>query len=139
MGELQTLHWYDVDLDRGIIRVREAKTDAGVRIVHMLPILRRELTVYRDQLQPKRNRRVFATSTGAAVGPSNIRVRILARAVKRASAALEAEGQEPLPDGLTPHSLRMRAASSSRSSTTSGFQMRLTRHHGTEPGTALRA
>jgi integrase len=44
LGEFQALRWGDVDLLRGTIRVRQAKTDAGVRIVHMLPILRRELT-----------------------------------------------------------------------------------------------
>jgi integrase len=65
LGELRALYWHDVDLNRGTIRVREAKTDAGVRIVHMLPILRRELRVYRDQLHPGPNGRVFATSSGA--------------------------------------------------------------------------
>jgi integrase len=111
LGELRALQWRDVNLDRGIIRVREAKTDAGVRIVNMLPVLRGELAAYRDRLQPKIDDRVFATSSGAAIEPSNIRIRVIARAVERANLALEADGREPLPDGLTPHSLRRTFAS----------------------------
>jgi integrase len=110
-GELQALYWHDIDLRRGTIRVRNAKTDAGVRIIHMLPILRRELAAYRDQLQPAPGRRVFATSSGAAIGASNLRIRILARAVDQANARLGANGWQPLPDGLTPHSLRRTFAS----------------------------
>ena len=110
-GELRALYWHDIDFHRGTIRVRNAKTDAGVRIVHMLPILRGELTAYRDQLQPAPTRRVFATSSGAAIGASNLRRRILARAVDHANATLEASGWQRLPDGLTPHSLRRMFAS----------------------------
>jgi integrase len=110
-GELRGLYWHDIDFYRGTIRVRNAKTDAGVRIVHMLPILRRELTAYRDQLQSAPTRRVFATSSGAAIGASNLRRRILARAVDHANVTLEASGRQRLPDGLTPHSLRRTFAS----------------------------
>ncbi len=87
LGELLALYWHDVDLNRGTIRVRQAKTDAGVRIVHMLPILRRELAGYRDRLGPSPNRRVFATSNGGTIGATNVRIRMLARAVERADAA----------------------------------------------------
>ncbi len=51
IGEAQALRWRDVDLLRGTIRVCQAETDAGVRIVHMLPILRRELGQYRSHIQ----------------------------------------------------------------------------------------
>jgi integrase len=111
LGELLALYWHDVDLDRGTIRVRQAKTDAGVRIVHVLPILRRELVEYRGRLEPSPNRRVFATSSGGTIGATNVRIRILARAVERANATLAARGQQLLPDGLTPHSLRRTFAS----------------------------
>jgi len=110
-GELLELYWHDVDLNRGTIRVRQAKTDAGVRTVHILPILRRELVGHRDQLEPSPNRRVFATSNGGAIGATNVRIRILARAVERANATLASKGQQPLPEGLTPHSLRRTFAS----------------------------
>jgi integrase len=111
LGELLELYWHDVDLNRGTIRVRQAKTDAGVRIVHMLPILRRELAGYRDRLDPNPNRRVFATRNGGSIGATNVRIRMLARAVGQANAALEADGRQPLPEGLTPHSLRRTFAS----------------------------
>jgi Phage integrase family len=88
----------------------QAKTDAGVRIVHLLPILRRVLAGYRDRLEPSPNRRVFATSSGGTIGATNVRIRMLARAVERANAKLSAKGQR-LPDGLTPHSLRRTFAS----------------------------
>lgn len=111
LGELQALRWRDIDRDRGTISVREAKTDAGIRIVHVLPILRRELSAYHDQLDAGPDRLVFATTSGAALGSSNIRLRLLARAVIRANANLEALGQQSLPEGLTPHSLRRTFAS----------------------------
>jgi integrase len=49
---------------------------------------------------------VFATGTGAPQSPSNIRNRVLARSVKLADEYRAGEGLGPLPDGLTPHSLR---------------------------------
>jgi integrase len=54
---------------------------------------------------------VFGTSTGAAQSRTNVRRRILGPAVERANTALEFEGLESLPDGLTPHSLRRTFAS----------------------------
>jgi integrase len=111
IGELQALRWSDIDLTRGTIRVRQAKTDAGVRIVHMLQVLRRELDRYRSSVPGRLNELVFATSSGRPLGGSNIRIRILARAVQRANSDLQSKGQPPLPDGLTPHSLRRTFAS----------------------------
>ncbi len=111
VGELMALRWSDVDLVRGTIRVRQAKTDAGVRIVHMLPVLRRELAEHRDRVKAGPSQLVFCTSSGRPLGASNIRIRVLARAVQRANAELEAGGRQPLPVGLTPHSLRRTFAS----------------------------
>ncbi len=111
IGELQSLRWGDVDLLRGTIRVRQAKTEAGVRIVHMLPILRREFGRHRDQIHATSNQLVFATASGRPLGSSNIRIRMLARAVRLASAQLESRGQPPLPEGITPHALRRTFAS----------------------------
>lgn len=111
IGEAQALRWRDVDLLRGTIRVCQAETDAGVRIVHMLPILRRELGQYRSHIQAAPGQAVFPTAVGRPLGSSNIRVRMLARAVENANADLESRGQQPLPTGLTPHSLRRTFAS----------------------------
>jgi integrase len=111
VGELMALRWSDVDLARGTIRVRQAKTDAGVRIVHVLPVLDGELAQHRDRVKAAPSELVFGTSSGRPLGASNIRIRVLARAVQRANAELEAGGRQPLPAGLTPHSLRRTFAS----------------------------
>ena len=111
VGELMALRWSDVDLARGTIRVRQAKTDAGVRIVHLLPVLHGELAEHRNLVKAGPSELVFGTSSGRPLGASNIRIRVLARAVQRADAELEARGRQPLPAGLTPHSLRRTFAS----------------------------
>jgi integrase len=111
IDELQALRWSDSDLMRGTIRVRQAKTDAGVRIVHMLPVVRRELGRCRNGVPGRLNELVFATASGRPLGASNIRIRMLARAVQRANSDRQSKGQPPLPDGLTPHSLRRTFAS----------------------------
>jgi integrase len=49
---------------------------------------------------------VFATSSGAGQSRENLRTRVLAPAVKRASERLVEIGSAPMPDRLTPHSLR---------------------------------
>jgi integrase len=111
LGEALALRWEDVDLARGVLRVRHAKTDAGVRIVNLLPVLRDELLEYRVSVGDRAEGIVFATCNGRALGASNVRLRILRPAVELASAGLRTRGLEPLPDGLTPHSLRRTFAS----------------------------
>jgi hypothetical protein len=54
---------------------------------------------------------VFGTSKGRESGASNIRRRILAPAVEVANKRLLADGADPLPEHLTPHSLRRTVAS----------------------------
>lgn len=83
IGELQALRWSDVDFLRSTIRVRQAKTDAGVRIVNIVPILRRELGQYRNHIQAAPSQLVFPTAQGRPLGSSNIRIRMLARAVEQ--------------------------------------------------------
>jgi integrase len=112
IGELLALTWREVDLARGTIAVHDSKTAAGVRVVNVLPILRDELLAYRATLRDVLpSALVFATSTGGRQSETNVRRRVLAPAVERASKRLEAEGIEPLPEGLTPHSLRRTFAS----------------------------
>lgn len=112
IGELLDLTWNDADLARGTITVRRAKTDAGERVIDVLPVLRDELDGYRSKLghlDPEA--RVFATSTGGRLSESAVRNRILAPAIVLANAALAEQGGEPLSAGLTPHSLRRTFAS----------------------------
>ena len=111
IGEALSLRWRDVDLARGTITVRAAKTDAGIRTINLLAVLRDELGDYRARIDPAADTLVFGTSTGRQNGPTNVRRRILAKAVERANAQLAKEEVEPLPDGLTPHSLRRTFAS----------------------------
>lgn len=111
IGEALSLRWRDVDLARGTISVRDAKTDAGVRTVNILPILRDELGAYRARLDPTAAALVFGTATGHRQGATNVRRRVLAKAVEQANGRLAEDSSEPLPEGLTPHSLRRTFAS----------------------------
>jgi integrase len=112
IGELCALRWRDVDLASGWLRVGEAKTDAGRRRVKIRGALRDELvSVSAGRLDGNPEAYVFATSTGGAPSRSNIRQRVLAPACEAASAALTDSGLPPLPDRLTPHSLRRTFAS----------------------------
>ena len=90
--------------------MRGTKTDAAERTIDFLPLLRDELTAWvpagRDA-----EALVFATASGRAIGPSNMRRRVLAPAVERANAILDRRGSARLPDRLTPHSLRRTFAS----------------------------
>jgi integrase len=101
-----SLRWRDVDLARGEIRIRRDKTEAGTRVIYMEPVLRDELASYRASLRDvDRDGLVFATSTGQRLGATNVRRRIIAKAVELANEQLEKLGTELLP-ALTPHSLR---------------------------------
>jgi len=112
IGEALDLRWGDVNLADGKLKVRASKTAAGVRVVNVLPVLRDELTGYRARLTDvDRGTLVFATSTGRRQSETNVRRRILAPAARIANDQLAAAELEPLPDPLTPHSLRRTYAS----------------------------
>lgn len=111
IGELTDLRWRDVDLATGRLCLRGTKTDAAKREVGLLPALRDDLAGHRARTpHSKQSDFVFATTTGNAHGATNIRRRVLARAVELASERLIEEGAAPLPH-LTPHSLRRTFAS----------------------------
>jgi integrase len=59
----------------------------------------------------EQKRSCFPTTSGKAIGASNLRRRVLAPAIKLANAGLADAGESPLPVGLTPHSLRRTFAS----------------------------
>lgn len=111
IGEALALRWRDVDLARGTITVRKAKTDAGVRVVNLLPILRDELGSYRAGLDTAPDALVFGTTTGEGHTPTNVRRRILARSIDGANRQLAKTEAGTLPERLTPHSLRRTFAS----------------------------
>jgi integrase len=91
--------------------VTRSKTDAGVRVVDLLPVLRDELLSYRARTMMDQDTLVFATTAETAHSFTNVHRRMLAPAVKNANARLLKDGKPPLPEGLTPHSLRRTFAS----------------------------
>ncbi len=112
ISELTALRWRDLDLAAGQLRVRASKTDAGVRTVDLLPILRRELEAHKAQsadLSP--DAVVFASASGTELKQGNIRRRVLDRSIELADKRLVAAGEVSLPTGLTPHKLRHTFAS----------------------------
>jgi len=112
IDEALRLRWRHVDLARGTLRVPGTKTDAADRTVNLLPLLRDELATHAaDRRDRAPDAYVFGTSTGGKQSATNIRRRVLARAVELANERLAARDVEGLPDGLTPHSLRRTFAS----------------------------
>jgi integrase len=108
---LLALRWRDVDLAAGRLRITDAKTAAGVRDVRLAPALHDELAALKADVDARPEALVFATTTGKPIGESNLRLRVLAPAVALASERLTEAGGAPLPEGLTPHSLRRTFAS----------------------------
>jgi integrase len=106
IGELCALRWSDVDLAAGWLNVVDAKTTAGRRRVKIRGALRAELQIVRAQPLIDPNGFVFATRTGRRPSRENIRSRVLLAAVERANTNLASEQLPPLPEKLTPHSLR---------------------------------
>jgi len=112
IGELCALRWRDVDLKTGWLHVGESKTDAGRRRVKIRGTLLDQLAVVQEHARHgKASDYVFATRTGGRQSRENMRSRVLAPAVELASERLVEAGSSPLPDGLTPHSLRRTFAS----------------------------
>lgn len=106
ISEALELRWRDVRLADRKLRVVDAKTDAGVREVNLTPTLQEVLSEYRTRTSyagPADY--VFPTRTGCRDNPSNVRNRLLSKAVERADEALEQDGHEPI-GAVTPHSLR---------------------------------
>lgn len=112
VGELCALRWRHVDLAAGRLRVVDSKTDAGVRLVDLLPALRDELLAHKAaSARTGADELVFPTLGGRARDPNNVRERVLRPALERANANLEHAGRAPLPEGVTCHKLRHTFAS----------------------------
>ena len=112
IGELLDLRWGDVDLARGTIIVRASKTEAGRRTVDVLAALRDELLTYRAAIaSADRGALVFASGAGTRQSESNVRSRVLLPTFGRADEMLAEAGEDPLPTGLTAHSMRRTFAS----------------------------
>jgi integrase len=138
ISELCELRWRHVDLAAGRLRVGDAKADAGRRDVRLLGMLRDELAALKARAaDPRPEGYVFATARGGRQSPSNVRQRILAKAVERANVRLGEADELPLPDGLTPHGLRRTFASILYALGESPAEVMAQLGH-TDPGLALR-
>jgi integrase len=110
--ELCNLLWRDVDLANGRIHVGRAKTQAGLREIPLLPLLRDELAAHKAaSYRSGPDDPVFPTGTGGHRDKDNLRNRVLAPALGHADQLLRQREQRPLPAGVTPHKLRHTFAS----------------------------
>jgi hypothetical protein len=74
------------------MRIRDPKTDAGVRQIDLLPVLREEFSVHKAAPYPAPDHFVFPTETGHQQNASDVRNRVLALSLKRANERLAARG-----------------------------------------------
>jgi integrase len=73
-SELQRLRWRDVDLVGGILRVRESKSEDGVRAIALPPSLVDELARHKDRSKFHRDGAyVFASRTGGPFRPETFK------------------------------------------------------------------
>jgi integrase len=104
--------WRDVNLANGRFDVGRDKTDAGMREVDMLPLLREILTEHKaasERTGP--DDPVFVTSSGKPRSRHNLRQDVVDAVVAHANRLVEERGLQPLPLGITPHKLRHTFAS----------------------------
>ena len=110
--ELCHLLWRDIDLANGRIHIGRSKTQAGLREITLLSVLRDELAAHKARAyRSGPDDLVFPTGTGGVRDKDNLRNRILTATVERADQLLQKRGQAPLPKGVTPHKLRHTFAS----------------------------
>jgi integrase len=110
--EVGYMLWRDVDLANGRLFVGRSKTQAGLREIKMLPILRDLLAAHKAKAyRSGPDDLVFPTATGGRRDKDNLRERVLTPVFERANEILEERGRVPLPKGLTPHKLRHTFAS----------------------------
>lgn len=106
-GEVCDLDLRDLDFAHGVIHVRDAKTEAGIRQVNMTPWLHDELLAYRasrPNAQPEEP--AFPTRTGARRDRRSINRNVISPAIPAAN-ALRAGRKEPqMPGSITAHTFR---------------------------------
>jgi integrase len=112
VGEVVALTWGDVDLARGVLRVAESKTDAGVRTVDLSPDLLDELKAHKAKAKSiEPDALVFPTRIGTPRNRSNVRKHVLGATIARANRALEKAKRPLIQEGVTNHTLRRTFAS----------------------------
>jgi integrase len=112
VGELTQLRWRDVNLASGTLKVEDAKTAAGQRVIDLTPWLQEELATHKAGARfVDPGDFVFSTRNRTALQRSNISRQILRRSIDDASAALVEAGGAPIQSHVTNHSLRRTFAS----------------------------
>jgi integrase len=87
-SEVCELNLGDLDFAHGVIHVRDAKTEAGVRQVNMTPWLHDELLAYRaTRADAQLDEPAFPTRSGARRDRRNINRLVIAPAVRAANAS----------------------------------------------------
>jgi site-specific recombinase XerD len=105
------LLWRDVDLANGRIFIGRSKTQAGLREVRLLPILRDELAALKaSAAKSGPNDLVFPNHSGNRRGKGAFR-KLMLPVFRLADRILEERGHRPLPNGISPHKLRHTFAS----------------------------
>ena len=112
VSELCGLLGHDADLAARRVRIRRdnTKTDAGERVIPLLPAARERLIDHRARRPYGPGGPIFATRNGTSNTPNNVLHTVLAPVHARANELLEAQGQPPIAH-LTPHTLRRTFAS----------------------------
>lgn len=110
--EFTRILWRDVDLANARVEIGRSKTQAGLREIHMLPLLRDELAAHKAAAaKTGPDDLVFPNSTGGRRDKDNVRNRVLEPVLAIADELLLDRGETPLPAGVTPHKLRHTFAS----------------------------
>lgn len=110
--ELCHMLWRDVDLTAGRIFIGRSKTQAGLREIKLMPVLRGILAAHKaNAYRFGPDDLVFPTGTGGMRDRNNLLSAVLRRVFDHASELLVADGEVPLPNDLTTHKLRHTFAS----------------------------
>ncbi len=112
VAELCGLLGHDADLAARRVRIRReiTKTDAGERVIPMLPAVRERLIDHRARRPSGTREPVFSTRSGRPNSPNNVLHTVLEPVHARANELLESQGMPPIAH-LTPHTLRRTFAS----------------------------
>jgi integrase len=112
ISEFCGLDAHHLDLTSGRLRDPRAatKTDAGERVIPLLPVLAEHLTEQRMDYPVPHTAPAFPTRNGTRQNPDNVRSRILGPVQERANELLASDGRPPI-GHMTPHTLRRTFAS----------------------------
>jgi integrase len=112
VGEVCGLRWRDLDLANARLRVARSKTQAGLRQVTLLPLLRDQLDAHRVVVgETDPDDHIFPNGSGRARDKDNLRNRVLDPVLVETDKILISRGHPPLPGRITPHKLRHTFAS----------------------------